>query len=169
MDVDEHLDRIGAMWDEDPDQVHRSLRVAIAEHPLSGSLLDVLADLICYAERVANPTSENPHAVYTLEDAEKLYKQAFTLEPTNPAPCESLGYFYNVYRGDYASAETYFRKAILLGGGIDCYTGLARTLAEAGRKQEGLALLDSSDCSLVNETQCRALRDEIAEGRWDPN
>jgi Flp pilus assembly protein TadD len=67
---------------------------------------------------------------YELKDAEASYIKAKELDPEDPEPYESLGFYFDAILGDPAKAEPYFRKAIKLGAGESAHQGLAEVLAQ---------------------------------------
>lgn len=67
---------------------------------------------------------------YTLAEAEQSYMRAVELEPSLPEPYESLGYFYLAVMNDAANANTFFERAIALGGGESALQGLEEAVSE---------------------------------------
>jgi hypothetical protein len=62
-----------------------------------------------------------------------------------------------------------FRKAIELGAGAGSWVGLARVLAEMGRREEALTLLAADTCPHASVREVVDVRGEIKDGRWDPD
>jgi tetratricopeptide (TPR) repeat protein len=77
---------------------------------------------------------------------------------------EEVAYFYDAVEDNPALAESYFRRAIELGGSVQAYVGLARVLAELGRAQEVVPLLQNSPYG-DNSEVVEVLR-EIDDGLW---
>jgi len=63
---------------------------------------------------------------YTLDDVRLSYEAARELDPTDSAPVEELGHFFDAVMADPQVAREYYAEALSLGAGEDC----RRTLAE---------------------------------------
>jgi tetratricopeptide (TPR) repeat protein len=140
------------------DDILRLVAQALEEYPASARLWNIRGDLIQLSEGSS----------YSLDDALTSYRHATELDPENPEGYESIGYFLDAIDGRIADAEPMFRKAIALGGRAPAWAGLARVLAELGRKDEALAILDPSSCTYANEPEIVNMREEIGMGMWDP-
>ena len=68
---------------------------------------------------------------YTLDSN----KRAIELDPNNAGAYEAIGHFYDAVNDDPARAETYLRKAVVLGGGEGSERGLGEALEELKQKQ----------------------------------
>ena len=73
---------------------------------------------------------------YVLEAALNSYKKAIELDPNNAETYEEIGHFYNAVNDAPATAESYFRKAVALGGGESSKRGLAGVLAELNQRRD---------------------------------
>ncbi len=86
-----------------------------------------------------------------------------------PRRTQSLGYFFDAVDERLDEAERMFRKALEFGAGAGSWAGLARVLAELGRREEALELLAHHRCPHANPRDVVDVRGEIEDGRWDPN
>jgi tetratricopeptide (TPR) repeat protein len=138
----------------------RLVERALAEHPQSSRLWNRRGDLIQLLD-------ENLGS-YSLEDARDSYERARAADLNDPEAYESLGYFFDAVDEQLDEAERMFRKAIELGAGAGSWVGLARVLAEMGRRDEALTLLAADTCPHANVRDVVDVRGEIEDGRWDP-
>lgn len=95
-------------------------------------------------------------------------RKATELCPDSCEAWESLGFALDNVENDATGAEAAFRRAISLGGGEWSFAGLARVLAEAGRREEALRLLSESECPYHSHEEVVLMRTEIKAGSWDP-
>jgi tetratricopeptide (TPR) repeat protein len=148
-----------------PDKGEVSLEVlalveeAVAAFPQCARLWCLRGDLI-----QCSPIGAN----YQLADALSSYQEALVADPLCAEAHESIGYYYDVIEDDPNVAEASFRRAIRLGAGRDSYIGLARVLAELGRREEALEVLAPQNCPLQDEAEIHIIREEIAGGMWSP-
>jgi tetratricopeptide (TPR) repeat protein len=105
-------------------------------------------------------------ANYELADAAASYRQAVAVNPLFGEAYESIGYYYDVIEENFTVSETAFRKAVELKAGQNSYFGLARVLAEQGKREEVLQVLAPENCPFHSEFEIDILRDEIAEGQY---
>ena len=134
---------------------------ALAEHPQSCRLWNRRGDLIQLLDEGS--------ASHSLTAARDSYERARSADPNDPESYESLGYFFDAVEARIEEAERMFRRAIDLGAGAGSWAGLARVLAELGRRGEALTLLAPETCPHANVQDVVNVRDEIEDGRWDPD
>lgn len=159
-DGQEHIDTIASKWPKGKEASSEILALAeeaVSAFPQSAKLWCMRGDLIQMSALEAN---------YELADATASYQQAVTVDPLFGEAYESIGYYYDVVEINFAVSELAFRKAVELGEGQDSYFGLARVLAEQGKRDEALAALAPENCPFHSEFEIEILRDEIAEGQW---
>ena len=94
---------------------------ALETYPDSVELWCLLGDLIQLSDE---------DSTYEFKEAETCYIKAKEIDPEDPEPYESLGFYYDSILEDPAKAEPYFRKAIELGAGESAHEGLADVLAQ---------------------------------------
>ncbi len=131
---------------------------ALHAFPSSSRLWNLRGDLI--------QLDDEADARYTLEDALASYRRAAELDDTYADAFENIGYYYDVHEDDPERAEGYFRRALDLAARRSTFTGLARVLAQIGRRQEALELLAERRCPYCSSDDVRALRSEIEAGLW---
>jgi len=107
-----------------------------------------------------------PNAPYSLSDAFESLIKAVNEDDQFAEVYEELGYFYDAVEDNPELAEQHFRMAIMLGGGVHAYAGIARVLAELGRVEEIEHLLKESPYS--DSTEIAEVLREIAQGVWQP-
>jgi tetratricopeptide (TPR) repeat protein len=137
----------------------RLVEQALAEHPQSSRLWNRRGDLI--------QLLHEDLASYSLTDARVSYQRALAANPNDPEAYESLGYFFDAVDEQLDEAERMFRRAIQLGAGVGSWVGLARVLAEMGRRDEALTLLAADTCPHASVREVIDVRGEIKDGRWD--
>ena len=101
----------------------------------------------------------------TREDYRRSYERAIECDAGFVEAYVELGYTLDVYYDDFPGAESAFRKAIALGGGEGAYVGLARVLAQQGRRRSALRLLyrvEARSGSALVQSMIR----EIEDGQW---
>jgi tetratricopeptide (TPR) repeat protein len=130
------------------------LEEAVLSYPQSPKLWCLRGDLIQLFD-------ENQ---YEFADILHSYQQAVTVDPSFCEAYESIGYYYDVLEADLPVAEVAFRKAIELGMGLHSYFGLARVLAEQGKREEALSILAPDYCPFHMEFEIDILREEIEAG-----
>jgi tetratricopeptide (TPR) repeat protein len=100
-----------------------------------------------------------------LAECERFLRRALALEPDHPEACLELGFFLDAVRDEPAQALPWFERAAR---GIDTATvlwGYARCLAQVGRREEALRLIDASPHR--EDDEVAKVRAEIADGDWD--
>lgn len=102
------------------------------------------------------------NAPYSLSDALESLIKAVKEDDQFAEGYEELGHFYDAVEDNPVLAEQHFRKAIMLGGGVHAYAGIARVLAELERIEEIEHLLKNSPFSDSKEI-AEVLR-EIEQG-----
>jgi Flp pilus assembly protein TadD len=102
----------------------------------------------------------------TKEDYRRCYERAIECDPGFADAYVELGYVLDTYYDDFAAAERAFRKAIALGSrGDDVYVGLARVLAQQGRKRSALRLLRRVTSRKTSDG-IESMIHEIEQGIW---
>jgi len=132
---------------------------AVLNHPTSSQLWLLRGHLVQLGE--GDPR-------WTVDDAVSSYESALALAPDDPEVHEALGYWYDVVDIQLERAACYFASALAKGGGRDSYLGMARVLAEQGKKSEALRVLEPGECPFQEEPEVRELFDAIQEGHWEP-
>ena len=100
-----------------------------------------------------------------LLDISRCYIMALLLSNSS-APYEAIGHFFDTWSDDTIISQIAFERAIDLGGFGDAHIGLARILAQSGKKKLALSLLakySTTNAKKVRETSLAVLR-----GDWDP-
>ena len=102
---------------------------------------------------------------YSLKDSKICYETAIARFPNDPEAYESLGFWYDI-QNEFALAETCFRNAMERSNSDSPVLGLARVLAQMGRRSEALAAL--TQCSSPELPEAISLTEEIRNGNWPP-
>ena len=102
---------------------------------------------------------------YSLKDSKICYETAIARFPNDPEAYESLGFWYDI-QNEFALAETCFRNAMERSNSDSPVLGLARVLAQMGRRSEALAAL--TQCSSPELPEAISLTEEIRNGDWSP-
>lgn len=160
MDEQAYINTIASQWPKDKEASVELLALAeeaISAFSQSAKLWCMRGDLIQISGLEAN---------YELADAVASYQRAVAVNPLCGEAYESIGYYYDVIEEDLAVSETAFRKAVELKTGQNSHFGLARVLAEQGKREEALRVLAPENCPFHSEIEIDILRDEIAEGQW---
>lgn len=131
---------------------------ALRAFPSSAKLWNLRGDLI----QLDDEAEEH----YTLENALESYQRAVELDGTYAEAFENIGYYYDVHEDDPDRAEAFFRRAIELEPRRSTFVGLARVLAQLGRRHEALELLSAERCPFCETEDVQALRSEIEDGLW---
>jgi tetratricopeptide (TPR) repeat protein len=142
---------------EDLEQVEH----ALAEHPSSAALWNVRGDFIQLSD---DPPAELDR--WPLDQALASYQRAAEVAPNDPEAFESIGYFYDAVEDRPSDAEAPFRRALELGAGDVAAAGLARVLAELGRKDEALAFLAVARAADPDSDDLEEIEGEIRSGMW---
>jgi len=133
---------------------------ALSEHPRSAALWCLRGVLIQLG------AGEEP---YDLPAVLASYQRAIEIDPTFAEAHEGIGYYHDDLFDDPRSAEPSFRAAVDCGGGEYAFVGLARVLAQLGRRDEALALLRPPSCPYATCDTVREIGDEIRDGLWEPD
>lgn len=161
MTEEQFVDQFQALWPPDPDQLPSAMALAqraLATFPASPGLLCIAGDLLRMQENVTD------------EDIGRsigFYEKAIEADPDWADAYEELGHVYDVYDDNFDRAMACFRKAIALGAGWTAYAGLAKSLAQAGRRAEALEELSPVNCTFWEDASIQKVRDEINAGDWD--
>ena len=107
--------------------------------------------------------SDSEHSRYTLDDSRECYETAIKKFPDDFEAYESLGFWHDVH-GELELAASYFKLALERSNSEATHTGLARVLAELGRRDECLAVLAKHPNQ--NSLDVKILRDQIEAGHW---
>lgn len=132
---------------------------ALSEHPLSARLWDLRGDVI--------QLLGEPIEAYDLQEALRSYQRAVELDPQYARALESIGHYLDAVEDRPADAEEWFRRALECGDSSSAWSGLARVLAQLGRRSEAVELFES--CPHAGDPDVEAVREEIARGEWDPS
>ena len=172
MQLDDYLKAIEDIWpdrfshsewvnnDVNYDSIRTLLEGALEAYPDSSSLWCIKGDFILLTTRAWDND-------FDVDARIRCYEKAVDLDQTNYYSYEGLGYVMDVYRDDYVAAEQYFRKSILLGGGLPSFLGLARVLAETERRVSALNLIAEATSRFGKHPDIIELTAEIASGIWD--
>ncbi len=98
----------------------------------------------------------------------ECYRRAVELNSASIEGWESIGYFLDAARDDFAAASAAFQRAIALGGSPDSFAGLARVLAQMGDREQALKMLNPSHCQFSQAGSVVKMRAEIEAGLWNP-
>ena len=134
-------------------------REAVRRHPESPELWIMRGDVISFAP---------PEAGFPPDRPLKCYRKAISLDPCYANAYKAIGYHHDVWTENFRKAEAAFRKSIELGADEESYVGLARVLAQTGRKDEALDLLEPGNCEFYDDPEVTRMRREILKGEWDP-
>ena len=145
--------------DDVPDDALDLSRRAIDDFPDSAELLCLRAELL--------QLRPDPDAKM-VDEAWSCLCRAKELEPDVPEILELIGDFLDELRQDLSGAEAAFREALELGGDEYASCGLARVLAEQGRREEALEVLSPGCCPFHDGEVVSETRAEIERGEWDP-
>jgi tetratricopeptide (TPR) repeat protein len=134
-------------------------REAVRRHPESAELWIMRGDVISFAP---------PDAGFPVDWPLKCYRKAISVDPCYARAYKAIGYHHDIWTENFRKAENAFRKSIALGADEDAYVGLARVLAETGRKDEAIDLLEPGHCEFYDDPDVQKMREEILKGEWDP-
>jgi tetratricopeptide (TPR) repeat protein len=162
MTENEYMERISELW-PDSDEVSPEV-LALSDEAVQA--FPEAPELWCMRGHLIELAPEDYPV--PLAEAGNCYRKAAELDPEYADAWESLGYYLDNYDEDLGEAEDAFRRAVESGGGADSYVGLARVLAQKGRKAEALKVLSAPDCEFAEEQGVQDMRDEIQEGLWSP-
>ncbi|MBX3382940.1 MAG: hypothetical protein KF864_05465 [Phycisphaeraceae bacterium] len=161
MTEDEFIEAIWDQWPRGkrcPFRLLEFARQAVSAHPDSGQLKCMLADLLIMAKPTGS-TANNDEIL-------ALYHEATRLDPQNPEAFESLAWFLDCH-DLLDEAERAFRNSISLGAGVGAYIGLARVLAQMGKKAEAIELLETNYATGL-DPEVEKAKTELLSGEWDP-
>ncbi|MEE8311660.1 MAG: hypothetical protein V3R77_05340 [Candidatus Binatia bacterium] len=131
---------------------------ATRRYPESAQLWRLRGDLL----RIVGP-EQDPSDLGPLQ----CYEMAVTLAPHHAEIHQAIGDYYDACLGDLCAAERAFRMALDRGGSGATFTGLARVLAERGKKREALVLLSRERCPVASDSDVCSMREQIECGRFD--
>ncbi len=127
---------------------------AVSNFPWSASLW--------YLRGIALERSETP-----AQEVRACFEQAIEIDPGHAEANQELGYLLDVYFDHWEYAERCFRRAVSLGCGDESVLGLARVMAQAGRPEEAIRILDETNWSPQFGEDATKLRNEVLDGIWD--
>jgi tetratricopeptide (TPR) repeat protein len=134
------------------------IEAAICEHPRSARLWELRGDVI--------QLLGEPLETYDLPEALRSYQHAVELDPQYARAHEAIGHYLDAVEDHPAQAEGWFRRALERGDSSSAWSGLARVLAQLGRRAEAIQLLES--CPQAADPAVQEVREEIERGEWDP-
>lgn len=167
MTESQFIDKLDSLWHSESLEPIYLAQKATRAHPQSPTLWCMFGDLVSSRCGTGDIIKAEDLEI-ELEDARRFYMTALEVDPSYGEAHEALGYYVDTYDDDFVLAEKYFREAISFGGEEDSFVGLARTLAQAGRKSEAIALLGPEACPFASEAKCCNMRKVIEDGDWDP-
>lgn len=132
---------------------------ALLQFPSSSKLLCIAGDLQLLHDVV---TEEN------INDSIAYNEKAIQVDKSCAEAFESLGHIFDVHYDDYENAIGYFRKAIELGAGETAYAGLAKSLAQSGKRGKAMKELTLARCPFANHPMISKLKKDLLDGAWDP-
>jgi tetratricopeptide (TPR) repeat protein len=159
----DYIERISELFPESQDDVSPEVLALSAEAVQS---FPDSPELWCFRGHLIELAPEDYPSPVT--EAGECYRKATQLDPDYADAWESLGYYLDDYEDDLEGADKAFRKAIEAGGDKDSYIGLARVLAQKGRKQAALAILAGPDCPYIDDDEIASMRDQIEKDMWNP-
>ncbi len=177
MTEEQYIDEIFDAWPEDGITATAALTLAAeatSAYPGSAQLWRMRGDLLhlkltdLTLTNLRSLAQEDNILLKDLPDKRLMrecYERSVSLDPSDAESLESLAYFYDIWDERPDLAEDAFRRAIQNGGSPSAYAGLARALAETGRKAEAIELLDA--CPFVDYDEALKMRSEIDAGEWD--
>ncbi len=148
-----HADNVGQ------DQIHL-IASAVQIHPESGRMWVLYGDLLKLA------TIHND--IESKFDIPDCYHKAIEIDPEDVEAWTELGYFYDTFRDNFKDAEIAFENALRFGGARDACCGMARVLAQQGRRSESVELLSESLRQNPGDENIHRMKREIEAGDWDP-
>jgi predicted Zn-dependent protease len=132
---------------------------AVAEHPRSAALWCVRGDLVLMGPEDGGPP---------IEEARRSFLRAVECDPDDGDAWQELAHCEDVVANDLQAAERAFRNAVRLGAGAEAVIGLARTLAQQGRRDDAIAALDAPELDVRLPPRLQDSIDQIRNGAWDP-
>lgn len=164
-------DYIDAIWEIMPPPMHEAVPMsilklseeAVRDFPLSSELWMLRAMLLQYV-----PSNYDEGEL----DEETCFKRASELDPTSVEIWTEYGFYYDIYKNDQNTAIEHFQRAIDFGGSAYTYFGMARALAQLGRSEEAIDLIDRTLATTFEPEdviRLEELRDEILQGIWAPD
>jgi len=163
MDDEEAIERIRLAWplygDQPSQELIALLVAAIEEHPSSSELWLLYGNLLLIWD-------DNPG--YSTQQTIAVFRKVIELDPGCWEAYQEIGFLYDTFLDESRAAETAFRTAIALGGDENCYCGLARVLAQMGRKRESIDVLSASACPYSHLPAIAKLRTDIQRDLWKP-
>ena len=160
MDENKLAKRLWRLMAERPATTAETVKLsqsAVEQCPWSAELWYLRGMILDRCESLSN---------FTREDYRRCYERAIECDPGCADAYVELGYVLDTYYDDFAGAERAFRKAIALGSrGDDVYVGLARVLAQQGRRRSALRLLHRVASRKLSD-RIASMIHEIEEGIW---
>jgi tetratricopeptide (TPR) repeat protein len=161
MACDDYFDAITRKWPEAGKSPTKELvdlcLAAVAEYPEESTFW---YDLGIIMRRCGDEYG------YTPEDYLHSFENAVKCNSMNAEAYQELGYVLDVFFDDYCRAEQAFRRAIELGATHESYYGLARVLAQIGKRDDAIAILSESVCPCHAHPDIQSIRAEILDGDW---
>ena len=160
MDESEFMEKAMSMWPSGDESAIEALAIAregLRMYPCSAKLLCIVGDLL----QLRDATDD------AIVESRRCYQNAIASDLSCSEAYESLGYLSDVYDNNFLLAISYFEKAIGLGAGEWSYVGLARSLAQDGRREEALHALCPDRCPFHDKAPVSEMREEILAGAWD--
>lgn len=156
----EFIDRIWQLWPKAEGTSKEAMDLvikAVAEFPQSAKLWCMFGDLIQVAPLELPLPAQHPR---------ECYEKAIAIDPGIAEAWASLGFYLDAFDDNHEAAERALRRAIELEPDADAYSVLARVLAEQGRIEDALFLLDSDQCSFASDPRVQETKGEIERGIW---
>lgn len=108
-------------------------------------------------------SEDDPH--YQLQDALTAFEKAVEINPNYAEGYLEIAYFLDTFNDDFKEAIKNFELAISHKPSDDAYIGLARCLAQIGKKNEAIEILKNKANS--DNADVEEMIDEIQDGVWD--
>jgi hypothetical protein len=103
---------------------------------------------------------------YKLRDALLSYERALLVDSRCAEALQEIGYYFDVIDEDLPRVEAAFRRAIDCGGGEQSHVGMARVLAELGKRDEGERVLAKARTIFGATTGIQRMEHELGAGYW---
>ena len=140
MSEDEYISRLNkamaqyGVGEDIPLDVFQLVEQALRDLPNSAKLWELRG-------RIIQLGSED--IPFPLSEALRSYERAVEVDPDFAEVYNEIGYFHDVFSDDYKAAEAAFRRAIDLGYGEEAHRGLARVLAQQGKREQASKVLNA--------------------------
>lgn len=158
----EYVNCIMSIWPPSTQELQSVIKLAeeaLLRFPSSSKLHCIAGDLQLLHDEVTE---------LNLKKSIGYNEKAIQVDRNCAEAYESLGHIYDVRYDYFEKAIGYFRKAIELGAGVTAYAGLARSLAQSGKRDEALQGLSLKRCPFANHPMICKLTEELLDGAWDP-